>query len=86
VTMVRIQWWERVPAYLVLDPTDQTGSAILTLAPDEFSELKKPRPRWLGADLKFTKTTRKVYRQAYLGNVLLEVGDAPARTTSRSSA
>ena len=28
-------------------------------------------------ELRLTKTTRKVYRQAYLGNVLLEVGDAP---------
>jgi len=78
VTMVRIQWWERVPAYLVLDPTDQTGSNILTLAPDEFTDLKK-KAALIGAQLKFTKTTRKVYRQAYLGNVLLEIGDAPAK-------
>jgi hypothetical protein len=76
--MVRVQWWERVPAYLVLDPTDQTGSNILTLAPDEFADMKK-KAAIAGAQLKFTKSTRKVYRQAYLGNVLLEIGDAPAK-------
>jgi hypothetical protein len=32
-----------------------------------------------GGSLRFTKTTRKIYRQAYLGNVLLEVGDAPCK-------
>jgi hypothetical protein len=76
VTMVRIQWWERVPAYLVLDPTNP--QAILTLGADEFKELSA-KAKMAGGTLKFTKTTRKVYRQAYLGNVLLEVGDAPCK-------
>lgn len=76
VTMVRIQWWERTPAYLVVDPTNP--EAILTLGADEFKELSA-KAKMLGAELKFTKTTRKVYRQAYLGNELLEIGDAPAK-------
>ncbi|MCA6114255.1 hypothetical protein J6524_04835 [Bradyrhizobium sp. WSM 1738] len=76
VTLVRIQWWERVPAYLVIDPTNPGN--ILTLGADEFGELRK-KAKLVGGDLRFTKTTRKVYRQAYLGNVLLEVGDAPCK-------
>jgi hypothetical protein len=76
VTMVRIQWWERVPAYLVLDPTNP--DSILTLGTDEFKDLSA-KAKMVGAELKFTKSTRKVYRQAYLGNALLEIGDAPAK-------
>lgn len=76
VTLVRVQWWERVPAYLVLDPTNPEN--ILTLGQDEFRDLSE-KAKLAGGSLRFTKTTRKVYRQAYLGNVLLEVGDAPCK-------
>jgi hypothetical protein len=76
VTLVRVQWWERVPAYLVLDPTNPEN--ILTLGQDEFKALNE-KAKLAGGSLRFTKTTRKIYRQAYLGNVLLEVGDAPCK-------
>lgn len=76
VTLVRVQWWEREPAYLVLDPTNP--ESILTLGKDEFEDLNK-KAKLAGGSLRFTKTTRKVYRQAYLGNVLLEIGDAPCK-------
>ncbi|MHC2462115.1 portal protein [Bradyrhizobium embrapense] len=76
VTLVRAQWWERVPVYLVLDPTDPTGEKILTLEKDEFEDLSA-KAKLAGGSLRFTKSTRKVYRQAYLGSVLLEIGDAP---------
>ena len=76
VTLVRVQWWERVPAYLVIDPTNPEN--ILTLGKDEFEDLSE-KAKLAGGKLRFTKTTRKVYRQAYLGNVLLEVGDAPCK-------
>ena len=76
VTLVRVQWWERVPAYLVIDPTNPEN--ILTLGKDEFEDLSQ-KAKLAGGKLRFTKTTRKVYRQAYLGNVLLEVGDAPCK-------
>jgi len=78
VTLVRAQWWERVPVYLVLDPTDPTGENILTLDKDDFDSLSA-KAKAAGGALRFTKSTRKVYRQAYLGNVLLEIGDAPCR-------
>lgn len=76
VTLVRIQWWERVPAYLVVDPTNPDN--ILTLGKGEFASLSK-KAEMMGGRLRFTKTTRKVYRQAYLGNILLEIGDAPCK-------
>ena len=76
VTLVRVQWWERVPAYLVIDPTNP--ESILTLGKEEFEDLSA-KAKLAGGKLRFTKSTRKVYRQAYLGNVLLEVGDAPCK-------
>ncbi|KRR21901.1 hypothetical protein [Bradyrhizobium retamae] len=76
VTLVRVQWWERVAAYLVLDPTNPEN--ILNLGQDEFQDLSE-KAKLAGGKLRFTKTTRKIYRQAYLGNVLLEVGDAPCK-------
>jgi hypothetical protein len=79
VTMIRAQWWERVPVWLMVDPADQSGENIKTLTKEEFEELGEkykiagvPMPRAV-------KSTRKVYRQAYLGNVLLEIGDAPCK-------
>lgn len=79
VTLVRAQWIERVPCWLVLDPFDQTGQNILTLGEDEYRELGA-KMKIAGAPMpKAVKQTRKVYRQAYLGNVLLEIGDAPVR-------
>lgn len=76
VTIVRAQWWERVAVHLMADP-DNPG-AIRTLTHEEHAELTRklklagvPMPRTV-------KSTRKVYRQAYLGSVLLEIGDAPA--------
>ena len=66
----------RVPAYLVIDPLNP--GSILTLGKDEFEGLSQ-KAKIAGGKLRFTKTTRKVYRQAYLGNVLPEVGDAPCK-------
>jgi hypothetical protein len=84
VTMVRIQWWERVPAYLVLDPTNP--DSILTLGTDEFKELSakakmvgaraqvRPRPpaRSTGRPISAMCCSRSATRRP--------------RTTSRSSA
>lgn len=79
VTMVRAQWIERVPAWLVLDPTDATGEKILTLDQAGYRDLSA-KMKIAGVPMpKAVKTTRKVYRQAYLGNALLEIGDAPCK-------
>ncbi len=76
VTMVRAQWWERVPVWLVLDPANPEN--LLKLEKGEFEDLKK-KAKIAGVQLRFTQQTRKVYKQAYLGNELLEVGDAPCK-------
>lgn len=79
VTMVRAQWFERVPVYLVLDPSDPSGNKIVTLEKDEFEQLGA-KMKMAGVPVpKFTKGTRKVYKQAYLGAILLEIGDAPCK-------
>lgn len=78
VTMVRAQWWERVPVYMIPDPADPAGNAIKTLSREEFTELSA-KYKVAGVALKATKGTRKVYKQAYLGAILLEVGDAPCK-------
>ena len=76
VTMVRAQWWERLRVHLVVDPANP--DSILTLTKAEFDDLDAKAKR-LGVPLRATTQTRKVYKQAFLGNVLLEVGDAPCR-------
>jgi hypothetical protein len=78
VTMVRAQWWERQTAYLIADPSDETGNSIKTIDKEEFAELAA-KYKLAGVPLKHTKTTRKVYRQAYMGSILLEIGDAPCK-------
>lgn len=78
VTMVRAQWWERVPVYLVLDPTNPNN--ILTLEKSEFEDLSaKAKIANPSAVLRFTQQTRKVFKQAFLGNELLEIGPAPCK-------
>jgi hypothetical protein len=77
VTLVRAQWWERVAAWLMVDPADPERKALKTISNEEYSQLKL-QERMTGVPMqKCVKTTKKVYRQAYLGNVMLEVGDAP---------
>jgi hypothetical protein len=76
VTMVRAQWWERVPVWRVQDPTNPDN--ILTLEKDEFDDLSK-KAKLAGATLRFAKQTRKVFKQAYLGAILLEIGEAPCK-------
>jgi hypothetical protein len=76
VTMVRAQWWERVPVYLVVDPTNPDN--ILTLEKDDFDNLQT-KAKIAGGQLQYTQSTRKVYKQAFLGSILLEIGPAPCK-------
>ena len=59
-----------------MDPTNPDN--ILTLDKDEFDDLSA-RAKLAGATLRFAKQTRKVFKQAYLGAILLEIGEAPCR-------
>lgn len=76
VTMVRAQWWERVPVWLVADPANPDN--ILTLEKEQFDELNK-RIEIAGGRITSTQATRKVYKQAFLGRILLEIGPAPCK-------
>lgn len=76
VTMVRAQWWERVPVWRVADPTNPDN--ILTLEKHEFDDLAG-KAKLAGAVLRFAKQTRKIFKQAYLGAILLEIGEAPCK-------
>jgi hypothetical protein len=77
VTLVRAQWWERVPAWLMVDPTNPDN--IITLDQQGYDDLKAKAKIAQAPMPKCVRTTRKVYRQAYMGNVLLEIGDAPVK-------
>lgn len=76
VTMVRAQWWERVPTYRVLDPTNPQN--IINLDKEQFDDLSA-KAKVAGGELRYTTGTKKVFKQAYLGNVLLEIGEAPCK-------
>jgi len=76
VTMVRAQWWERVPVWLVVDPTSPDN--ILTLEKEQFDDLNA-KLEHVGGQIRYTQGTRKVYKQAFLGRVLLEIGPAPCK-------
>jgi hypothetical protein len=77
--LVRAQWWEYAPAWLMVDPADPTGANIKTLD-NRNSRQIEARFKMAGAPMpKVVKSKRKVYRQAYLGAVLLEIGDAPCK-------
>lgn len=78
VTMVRAQWWERVPVYRVQDPTNPAN--VLDLDKDEFDELnRKLKAVNPTGTLRYVSQTRKVFKQAFMGNTLLEIGDAPCK-------
>src|ERR1700730_18472980 len=76
VTMVRAQWWERVPVWRVADPTNPDN--ILTLEKQEFEDLSR-KAKLADAPLRFARQTRKLFKQAYLGAILLEIGEAPCK-------
>lgn len=78
VTIVQAQWWEREKYWLIADPqTNQQAE----LADQEYQTLKK-RAKELGiGEIPAVEMTRKVYRQAFLGQEILgDVGDSPCKT------
>lgn len=76
VTMVRAQWWEREAYYRVQDPTNP--QSIIDLSKEEYDDLRVKMQK-LGMPVKAVQSHRKVYKQAYLGATLLEIGDAPCK-------
>src|SRR5438477_12240508 len=73
VTIVQAQWWEREPYWLVADPA---SGARLAMSEAEHAVLSS-RARQLGIPIAGVKLIRRVYKQAFVGAEVLEVGAAP---------
>lgn len=74
VTLVRAQWYEREPYVRFVDP--QNPENIEECSTEEWRAISG-KASLMGVELRHMKATRKVYKQAYLGAVVLEIGDAP---------
>lgn len=79
VTIVQCQWWEREPYWLVADPVT---NARVAMDEAEHATLVA-RARQLGivtgrsGQIAGVKLCRRVYKQAFVGAEVLEVGPAP---------
>lgn len=69
VTLVEMQWWERVPAVAVANP--MTGQ-VETLTKDEFASAQERfQGLGAGAPIQMTAATKRKYYRAFLGKRLL---------------
>jgi len=73
VVIVQAQWWEREKYWLVADPA--TGEEV-SLSDDDYRTLRA-RADELGLELSAVAMKRRVFKQAFLGGVVLESGDSP---------
>ncbi|MEN3234724.1 portal protein [Methylobacterium ajmalii] len=74
VTIVEVQWFERVRVVLVGDPA--TGQ-MQEMEPEK-AEVLLRRASVLGMNLPTYSRMKRVYKRAFVGNVVLEVGPGPA--------
>jgi hypothetical protein len=72
-TIVQMQWFENEPYYVIADPMTGEQSEITI---EQYTKLSK-RFKQLGLSFEAVRLKRKIVKQAFLGNVVLEVGDAP---------
>jgi hypothetical protein len=84
VTIVEIQWFEREVFYVVADEKTQTKLQISEAAYEHMVRNARKTEARLGiAGLNVmpptARMTRKVYKRAFLGNELLQSGDAPIK-------
>lgn len=70
VHIVQIQWWEHEPYYLVTHPMTQQN------VPVEDEELEVLQQQ-MGGVLPAVRLRRKKFKQAFIGNRILSIGDAP---------
>lgn len=73
VTLVQVQWIERESYYRALDPFTGQEAEFSTA---EFATINK-RMKPLGMEMPGVRQRRKVRKQAFLGDKVLAVGDAP---------
>ena len=85
VTLVQAQWWEREECWCVADEQNQR---ILQIGDEVYQKLKARHdqvqqmmsmamPGYQPKQLKATRGRRKVYKQAFIGGEILELGAAP---------
>lgn len=72
VTIVQAQWWEREAFFRIADGSGRE----IELTPAQFRRLKA-RSREIGIEPVAAKAVRKKFKQAFIGNKILSVGDAP---------
>ncbi|WP_416193723.1 phage portal protein [Nitrobacter sp. TKz-YC01] len=77
VTLVRAQWYEREPAFRIINPDDP--GQIVTVGKKQHDAIQNAARNAGIPPLKSVRITRKVFKQAYLGRVLLEVSEAPCK-------
>lgn len=77
VTLIRAQWYEREPAFRVMNPNDP--SQMVTIGKKQHDMVQAAAKQAGMPAIRSVRITRKVYKQAYLGRVLLEVSDAPCQ-------
>ncbi|MBW3099225.1 hypothetical protein [Pseudohoeflea coraliihabitans] len=73
VKVIHLQYWEKEPYYKVADPM---SGGIAEFGEDEFRQLEGNFKR-LGIPLKSVRLTRRVYKQAFIGQKLLEHSEGP---------
>lgn len=74
VTVVQCQWVEQEAYYLVQDPMTGEESEFTT---DEYGTANKRMKALMGIELQGVKFKRKVRKQAFFGEVVLNYGPAP---------
>src|SRR3990167_3224456 len=75
VTIVKCQYFDKEPYWLLADPV--SGERVEMDEKDY--KVATQRMKKLGVTVKAVKMNRRVYRQCFLGNVILEQGDAPCK-------
>jgi hypothetical protein len=76
VVIAQVQWWQREPYWLIVDPMTKEKAE---LSAEEYKTLTK-RAKQMGLPpIKGVKLTRRVYKQAFVGKEVLEVGQAPCK-------
>ncbi|BAF86838.1 hypothetical protein AZC_0840 [Azorhizobium caulinodans ORS 571] len=77
VTLVEFQWWEKERYFIAADPA--TGQRIELSAKEH--DVLSGRLSKLGVQLNSASATRKVYKRAFIGSVVLEVSTPPTGNT-----
>lgn len=75
VTIVQMQWFEREVYWIVAD--EQTNQKI-ELTDEQYHQFES-RMKTLGMSVTAARMTRRVYKQAFLGNELLQSGNCPVK-------